>query len=427
MGVTLHLLLLAAAASAAPAPPSLSLDRDEMRENLETLCREVGSSALPTAKLTAWRRGCEEARGRLDSVDGVEAYYRLLDRLVAGLGDSHTRFLNFPFPALAYGVGAAAVCGPDGFYLGAVAPGSPAAKAGLKPGDELLAVEGRPPPERLARARDLLPGASTEPVARLEGCQHLLQSDRLEPLGVTVRRSSGPAETFSLDPARGLPPEIPPPPLPGDCRQLETLEYCLHQNALIVRFRDFRDRSGRAFQEYRVVTGALAGRRGLVLDLRGNPGGFGTTPRRVASTLIGRPMTSSRRRDDAGPDAERIVEETLDPHPDVRVGTPVAAVTDATTQSAAELFAVYLAYLGVPRAGAPTGGLLGASDSEIALPCGLRLRLETGAVLLPDGLAVEGRGVPPDLEVPVSARDRFEGRDPALDAALELLRAEPGK
>lgn len=75
----------------------------------------------------------------------------------------------------------------------------------------------------------------------------------------------------------------------------------------------------------------------------------------------------------------------------------------------------------VPLVGSPTGGLLGGFSDDLDLPCGLRLSLQRGDVLAPDGLPIEGRGLAPDVPVVETWRDRLEGVDRPLQAALRRL------
>ena len=56
------------------------------------------------------------------------------------------------------------------------------------------------------------------------------------------------------------------------------------------------------------------------------------------------------------------------------------------------------------------------------LPNGWTFGLPNEIYVTKDGKAVDGQGVPPDIEVPnFTAEDLRNGRDTALDKALELL------
>lgn len=54
-------------------------------------------------------------------------------------------------------------------------------------------------------------------------------------------------------------------------------------------------------------------------------------------------------------------------------------------------------------------------------PWGMLLSVGTIRAYLPDGTAFEGVGIEPDLHIPVSRRDLYDGRDPPLEAAIEAI------
>jgi C-terminal processing protease CtpA/Prc len=98
-------------------------------------------------------------------------------------------------------------------------------------------------------------------------------------------------------------------------------------------------------------------------------------------------------------------------------------LTSADSVSAAETFtmAVLDRQPHVIRVGANTQGVF----SDVLgrkLPNGWSLGLPNEVYLTKDGKAFDGPGVPPDIEVPVfSSEDLADGRDSALNKALELL------
>jgi C-terminal processing protease CtpA/Prc len=73
--------------------------------------------------------------------------------------------------------------------------------------------------------------------------------------------------------------------------------------------------------------------------------------------------------------------------------------------------------------GRPTGAGTGAPRVVSTLPhSGARVTLCTQRVYGPDDRLIEGRGTVPDVPVAWSCADLREGRDPDLEAALDLLR-----
>jgi carboxyl-terminal processing protease len=157
---------------------------------------------------------------------------------------------------------------------------------------------------------------------------------------------------------------------------------------------------------------------GLVLDVRHNPGGnsdesigiftqgtFGS----VGAVREGKPRQIWRIR---GP-------------VDWNETTPVAVLTDGSSHSAAEYFAVAMqesgraTIVGMPTAG-NTEGITGFS-----LPGGLLIRLAISTLELPDGSSIEGSGVQPDVRTPLGKWGLLKRPDVQLRAAYQAVSGQP--
>ncbi|MCX4240518.1 S41 family peptidase [Paraliomyxa miuraensis] len=165
------------------------------------------------------------------------------------------------------------------------------------------------------------------------------------------------------------------------------------------------------------VTRAMAemrgeGMRGLVIDLRGNPGGVGTMVVPVARLLL-------REDGSLGTLRFRDFEQKLavDGQPQAFDG-PVAVLVDEGTASASELFVVGLHDLGrITVVGAhPSAGAALPSLIE-ELHGGALLQYVVADFVSPKGTVVEGKGVVPDVPVVETREDFAAGRDPVLEAA----------
>jgi carboxyl-terminal processing protease len=159
---------------------------------------------------------------------------------------------------------------------------------------------------------------------------------------------------------------------------------------------------------------------GLVLDLRGNPGGLADMMRGIAGHLVDEPVTLGRMRM-----REITLEFRANPRRSTRDGRsvlpysgPVAILVDELTASTSECFAGGLQALGRVR-------VFGVTTAGQALPAATH-RLPNGDVLLyaigdfvtGDQRRLEGQGVVPDTIVPLSAESLAAGRD-AERAALD--------
>ncbi len=171
------------------------------------------------------------------------------------------------------------------------------------------------------------------------------------------------------------------------------------------------------------------GKAGLVIDLRGNPGGLAVMIRGVAGHLFSSPVSLGRM---TTRDSE--LEFPANPRvvmPDGRrvepFSGPVALLVDELTASASECFAGGLQSLGRAR-------VFGRTTAGQALPASTK-RLPTGDVLMyaiadfvtANGTRLEGVGVVPDEKVALDPATLASGSDPDLQAALRWIEAEVAK
>lgn len=160
---------------------------------------------------------------------------------------------------------------------------------------------------------------------------------------------------------------------------------------------------------------------GIVLDLRGNPGGLAGMVMGVAGHFMSRPDSLGMLRLRgatlhlvANPRYVDAAGRTVEPF-----AGRLAILVDELTASTSEIFAGALQTLKRAR-------VFGVRTPGHALPAQVT-RLPTGDLLmhvvadftLPGGVRVEGKGVVPDVEIPLTRVALLEGRDPALDMAVE--------
>jgi carboxyl-terminal processing protease len=158
--------------------------------------------------------------------------------------------------------------------------------------------------------------------------------------------------------------------------------------------------------------------RGIVIDLRGNPGGVGAMVMGMAGHFIGEPDRSLGRMTTR----EATLEfKAIPKAPRQRFAGPVAILVDEMSLSTAELFAGGMQGLGRARVfGRRTGGMALPSIVE-DLPNGDRLQFAIADLEGPAGARLEGVGVTPDQEIPLRREDLLAGVDADLEAALEWI------
>lgn len=157
---------------------------------------------------------------------------------------------------------------------------------------------------------------------------------------------------------------------------------------------------------------------GLILDVRGNAGGI---PEMVMG-MIGW-LVDERRHVGTMKMRDLDLKLLAYPRPETYSG-PVAVLADDFSGSAAELFAGGLQDLGRATViGTTTAGAVLGSMFE-KLPNGDRFQYATlNLTLAHAGTDLEGKGVVPDIEAPPQRKALLEGRDPALEAAIQWIRS----
>jgi carboxyl-terminal processing protease len=156
---------------------------------------------------------------------------------------------------------------------------------------------------------------------------------------------------------------------------------------------------------------------GFVIDLRGNPGGIGIMAMGMAGWFIDKP--------DQLLGTLYMRETTLKFIVNPRVNTfagPVAILVDGTSASTSEILAEGMKDLGRARVfGTRTAAAALPSVFEL-LPNGDGFQYAIANYISEGGKPLEGLGVTPDVEAPITRQALLEGKDPALDAAVAWIK-----
>jgi carboxyl-terminal processing protease len=331
-----------------------------------------------------WRSAAQTYGPQAVAAADDRALYRVLNAMLEPLGDSHTQALT-PRQAEDRRTRTMARTGfnllrlEGQWVVSEVLPGTPAERAGIRAGWIVRARGGRPLGERVDfRARD---GEAGE-------WEFLDAADR------TVRAA----------PVAQL--------LPTGPRQVARE---LEGGWVYLRFDEF-DGPDRRWLAERLAEHARA--PGIVLDLRRNGGGETFSLGIALGEFFDR-------RVDCGTFVTRSGRRSVKNSWQVgsaRFAGQVAVLVDAATGSAAEIFtAVMQDQDRAVVVGRRTAGAVLASTFH-RLPDGGRLQLSREDYVAPKGRRLEGAGVAPDVAVPLTLADLRAGRDPDLEAALQVLR-----
>jgi carboxyl-terminal processing protease len=162
---------------------------------------------------------------------------------------------------------------------------------------------------------------------------------------------------------------------------------------------------------------------GIVVDLRGNPGGVLTMVMGLSGHFFAEGVNlgtittrESALKLVANPRLVGAAGQPVRPFPG-----PLAILVDSGSYSASEIFAGGMQAVGRARVfGMQTAG--GALPAVLErLPGGDVLQYAIGDFVMPDGRRIEGRGVVPDQPVTPTRAELLAGVDPILEAALRWI------
>jgi carboxyl-terminal processing protease len=156
---------------------------------------------------------------------------------------------------------------------------------------------------------------------------------------------------------------------------------------------------------------------GVVLDLRGNPGGLLDEGVEVASVFLdGGPVVSYQRRGHGV--------RTLAANPGGNTSTPLVVLVDGATASAAEVVAAALQDRNrAVIVGSRTFGK-GSVQEPTRLSDGSAIELTVGRYRTPNGRMIDGVGIEPDVYVDPSASPEY-AEQRALEVLLGLMASVP--
>jgi carboxyl-terminal processing protease len=326
-------------------------------------------------------------------VDNTKLMQGAIRGMLDSLGDKHTSYMdpiqfkqaNMELQGEYDGIGA--WVDPTGEYLSIVSPmpNSPAEKAGLKPGDQIIAVDG-------------------QDMTGIDGSlviQHVLGQ-----AGSTVHlkvRREGASQPLEFDVVRA---HITVPSVDGKM---------LDNGIAYVHIYTFGDKTTQELQS--TLKNLMAQNpQGMVIDLRNNGGGYLNTAIEVASQFIGKGTIMYEKFGDG-------TQKSYDAIPGgLATDIPLAVLINEGTASASEIVSGAIQDYG-------RGKLVGVvSYGKGSVQNWVPLNDNQGAVRVtiakwftPKDRTIDGVGLTPDVTVEMTDADIQAGKDPQLDKAVEVL------
>ena len=375
-----------------------------------------------------WDRVREEYLPRLASIKSDAEFYDLLQQMLTELHESH--FAIIPPDALPdddSGEPSSGTVGVDLRLIEGLAvvtrvqSGSPAARAGLATGFVLEKIDGKPVDQIVEAAARR---GETQGITRIRQTRAILARLNGDP-GTTVlitysdkpgisasARVSREKLTGEMSPRMG---NFPPQYVEFDSRPVQEGIGYIRFNIFVVSIMDRLRSAIRSDHDA----------AGIIIDLRGNPGGVGQMSCGLAGMLESVETSMGTMKMRAG-----FQNFAVFPQSGAYLG-PVVVLIDELSASTSEIFASGMQELG-------RATIVGKQSAGAALPS-IFEKLPTGAIFqyaigdfkTPKGTLIEGRGVTPDVEVSLSRETLLRGSDSQLEAAIKAIssskRAQPAR
>jgi carboxyl-terminal processing protease len=298
----------------------------------------------------------------------------------------------------------------------AVEDGSPAAAQGVHAGWEILAIDGAEIAPLLRRLSELYRDSTARALYLERAVTAKLSGDPGSTVQVQFRDGANTRVTKRIE-------RIQPQGTLARFGYLPPMHVWIKSrtvggNVEYIAFNLFLD-PARLMPEFGDAVHSCADCAGIIIDLRGNPGGLGIMAMGMAGWFIEKPdqqLGTMHTR-------QAPLRFTVNPRPPIYRG-PVAILVDSSSGSTSEVFAGGMKDLGRARIfGTRTAGAALPSAID-RLPNGDAFQHALADYISEGGQPLEGVGVAPDVEVKLTRAALLAGRDPVLDAAIEWIHSQ---
>lgn len=346
-----------------------------------------------------WKAVQEKYVGR-KNLDAQKMVYGAISGMVNSLGDPYSVFLE-PQKAKKFmedvqgsfdGIGAEIGLRNGFITVVKPLPSSPALRAGLKSGDKILKIDGK----------DVTSLSLDEAISMIRGVK-----------GTTVTLTVLPLTDAKTKEVK----------ITRDTISVPILTYEITKdNFLKASLTEFSEDAGTKFNQ---MVRQLSGKevKGMILDLRSNPGGYLEVSQDIASYFI--------------PEGQTIVVEDFGNGQANKTyrsfgyktfeNMPMVVLVDEGSASASEILAGALRdNRGISLVGKKTFGK-GSVQELSDLPGGSKLKVTIAKWLTPKGYSIAENGLEPDIKVELTEEDVTAGKDPQMDRAIEVLKQAIGK
>jgi len=329
-----------------------------------------------------------------DKLDAQQMVYGAINGMLAATGDPYSNFFS-PSDSKAFnediggsfeGIGAELGVKDDVLTVIAPLDGSPAQKAGLRAGDKILKIGGK-----LSSSMNI-----DQAVAAIRGPKGtqvvltVLHSGDQDTTDVTITRDTITVKTVTVD-------------------------FSKVNNVAYVKITQFGENTDTEFND--VANQIIAhGSKGIILDLRNNPGGLLDKAVSVASWIIPQGKVVVTEEDSNGK------KDSLYTQGSDKLGSiPMVVLINEGSASASEILAGALHDdQNITLVGKTSFGK-GCVQELMDLPGGASVKITVDKWLTPNGDYIMNKGINPDIAVDMTNDDYKNNRDPQLDKAIETI------
>jgi carboxyl-terminal processing protease len=264
--------------------------------------------------------------------------------------------------------------------------GYPAEKAGLKPKDIIAAINGK-------TTQDMSVSAAVTKIRGTPGTQVTLTivRDSAKPFDVTITRQKITVPSVKYEKV-------------GDIGYLKISQFTGDTASL----------AQKAAQEFKSKNV-----KGVVLDLRSDPGGYLDAAVSVSSLWLdnGQTVVQERR-------GTTVVATETASGSNILKGLPTAVLIDDGSASASEITAGALRDNGAATLVGVKSFGKGSVQQVEKLPDGSELKVTIARWYTPKGKNIDKQGISPDVSVTISDQDIAAGQDPQKDKAFSLVTSQ---
>ncbi|HCU71055.1 MAG TPA: hypothetical protein DIC35_04900 [Candidatus Moranbacteria bacterium] len=328
------------------------------------------------------------------TLDAQELVYGAIKGMLKATGDPYTNFFDpketteFSQDIQGSFEGIGAELGIKDNVLTVIAPldGSPSQKAGVLAGDKILKIDDK----------------STAEIT-IDEAVGLIRGKKGTEVRLTILHS-GSQETTEITIVR-------------DVIQIKSVKVEFKEDGIaLLKINQFGDKTNKEFDEAmnQIIS---RGSKGIVLDLRNNPGGYLEKSVEIASRMIpkGKIVVIEE-------DSEGKRENLYTRGGDKLSSIPMVILINEGSASASEILAGALRdNRQIKLIGKKSFGK-GSVQEYIDLPGKSSVKITVAKWMTPNGDYIMEKGINPDIEVEMSLEDFKNQKDPQLDKALEEIK-----